>query len=114
MTTEKLIVALERMKAETGSLVCLGCGHEHNCDIHGCAIIRAAVERLKRLQWAAMGEDADAPPSGTEALVALRTGEIHRASYRRGHWYDYETRSYAEDRATGWMPLPEPPEGGAP
>lgn len=28
-------------------LQCLGCGHEHNCGIHGCAIIRAAVDLLK-------------------------------------------------------------------
>lgn len=27
---------------------CLGCGHEHNCGIHGCAIIRAAIGRLER------------------------------------------------------------------
>ena len=28
---------------------CLGCGHEHNCDIHGCAIIREAAERIESL-----------------------------------------------------------------
>lgn len=26
---------------------CFGCGFEHNCGIHGCAIIREALERLK-------------------------------------------------------------------
>ena len=31
---------------ETGSIACLGCGHEHNCGIHGCAIIREAAEKL--------------------------------------------------------------------
>ena len=40
MTTNKLIKALHRLKVETGSIACLGCGHEHNCGIHGCAIIR--------------------------------------------------------------------------
>lgn len=41
-----LVQALRRLKVETGSLACVGCGHEHNCGIHGCAIIREAAERL--------------------------------------------------------------------
>lgn len=46
MTINELITALRRLKVETGSLACLGCGHEHNCDIHGCAIIQEAAEKL--------------------------------------------------------------------
>lgn len=46
MTINELIKALQRLKVETGSLACLECGHEHNCGIHGCAIIRAAVGHL--------------------------------------------------------------------
>lgn len=46
MTINELITALRRLKVETGSLACLGCGHEHNCDIYGCAIIREAAEQL--------------------------------------------------------------------
>ena len=41
------IEALKRLQVETGSLACLGCGHEHKCGIHGCAIIRRAVELLE-------------------------------------------------------------------
>lgn len=37
---------IRRLKAETGSLVCLGCGEEHNCGIHGCARITKALEVL--------------------------------------------------------------------
>lgn len=37
MEPEELICALRRMKTETGSLQCLGCGYEHNCGLHGCA-----------------------------------------------------------------------------
>ena len=47
MTTGTLIKALKRLKVQTGSLACLGCGHEHNCGVHGCAIICAAVEALQ-------------------------------------------------------------------
>ena len=46
MSLKELITALHRLKVETGSIACLGCGHEHNCGIHGCAIIREAAERL--------------------------------------------------------------------
>ena len=34
---------------DTGSLVCLGCGHEHNCGVRGCAILREAADALERL-----------------------------------------------------------------
>lgn len=43
----EVIQFLKRIKVQTGSLDCLGCGHEHNCSIHGCAIIRAAIEALE-------------------------------------------------------------------
>lgn len=46
MTDQELIQALNRLKVETGSLACLGCGHEHNCGVHGCAVIREAADRL--------------------------------------------------------------------
>ncbi len=52
MSNEELLKALGRLKVETGSLACLGCGHEHNCSTHGCAILRAAEEALKKQEGA--------------------------------------------------------------
>ena len=49
MTKHELIAALKRLKVETGSLICIGCGYEHNCGIHGCAILRAAVDALEAM-----------------------------------------------------------------
>lgn len=46
MTVNELIKSLQRLKVETQSIACLGCGHEHNCGMHGCAIIREAAEWL--------------------------------------------------------------------
>lgn len=46
MRRKDLIKALDHLKIETGSIACLGCGHEHNCGTQGCAIIRAAAEEL--------------------------------------------------------------------
>ena len=28
-------------------MVCLGCGFEHNCSVHGCAILRNAAEHME-------------------------------------------------------------------
>ena len=47
MKTDELIEALRRLKVQTGSLACLGCGHEHNCGTGGCAIIREAADKLQ-------------------------------------------------------------------
>ena len=46
MKTDELIKSLQSLKVQTGSLACLGCGHEHNCGVHGCAIAREAAVRL--------------------------------------------------------------------
>ena len=48
MSDRELIAALRRLKVETGSLVCVGCGYEHNCGIHGCAILRKTIAWLER------------------------------------------------------------------
>ena len=47
MTTNDLLQALARLRVETGSLACLGCGHEHNCSTHGCQILREAAAQLE-------------------------------------------------------------------
>lgn len=39
--------ALRKLHVETGSLACLGCGYEHNCSTHGCAILRNAIEHME-------------------------------------------------------------------
>lgn len=44
MTKDEIVRNLRRLKVQTGSLACLGCGQEHNCGIHGCAILLAAIQ----------------------------------------------------------------------
>jgi len=34
--------------AETGGLMCLGCGYEHNCPTKGCAILREAADAIEQ------------------------------------------------------------------
>ena len=73
MNRGQLIHGLRQLKVQTGSLVCMGCRHEDNCGIKGCALIRAAIEQLEVIQgfeeWLreqatsdkkqAMGDDPD-------------------------------------------------------
>ena len=49
MKDQELVNALRRLRVETGSLACMGCGHEHNCGVSGCAIINEAVARITML-----------------------------------------------------------------
>lgn len=63
MNDKELIQALRGAMVETGSLLCLGCGHEHSCGIHGCAVIREVAERLEALT---------SPPAAPLTLEELR------------------------------------------
>ena len=49
MRDQELVNALRRLKVETGSLACLGCGHEHNCGVSGCAVMREAADRIANM-----------------------------------------------------------------
>lgn len=49
MRTEEILAALRRLKVETGSLVCMGCGREYICGIQGCRIVREAAELIEKL-----------------------------------------------------------------
>lgn len=49
MRTEEILIAMRRLKVETGSLACMGCGREHDCGIHGCRIVREAAELIEKL-----------------------------------------------------------------
>lgn len=68
MTTNDLLEALARLRVETGSLACLGCGREHNCSTHGCAILRAAADLIERLT----AENAKAEAERDALLGELR------------------------------------------
>ena len=50
MNYEEIVKWLRSNKVETGSLLCLGCGYEHNCGIRGCAVMRAAADAMENMQ----------------------------------------------------------------
>ena len=50
MTDEQILQAMKCLRVQTGSLACMGCGHEHDCGVHGCAIMRQAADLIERLE----------------------------------------------------------------
>lgn len=50
MTYKELYTALRRLDVETGSLPCLGCEWAKDCGVHGCRILRAAAETVRKLK----------------------------------------------------------------
>ena len=111
MERTELIRALRRMKAETGSLVCLGCGHEHNCSTQGCAIIRAAAEELEKMRWVPVTERL--PEVGRKVLISWTAngGICFDTAFRLIDGWSATHWELSAD-VTHWMPLPEPPGGG--
>ena len=81
MTTNDLLEALARLRVETGSLACLGCGREHNCSTHGCAILRAAADLIERLT--ADVEDLRKELEWKDMVIALAQKEQAEAEAER-------------------------------
>lgn len=47
MKRDEIVGGLRRLKVETGSIACLGCGWENSCGVHGCRIMREAADMLE-------------------------------------------------------------------
>ena len=47
MGNKEFIRQLEVLAVEKCQTSCLGCGMEHDCSIHGCAVIKKAIALLK-------------------------------------------------------------------
>lgn len=135
MKNEEILTALRRLKVETGSLACMGCGREHDCGIHGCQIAREAAELIEKLtdrcaryaeeiavlqereKWVSVTERL--PEDGDVVLCwyeYFRFGEYNRMYQTYGIGY-YINGMWGGDVSNGrnikvlaWMPLPERPE----
>ena len=135
MKTEETLTALRRLKVETGSLVCMGCGREHDCGIHGCQIVREAAELIEKLtarcaryaeeiavlqeqeKWVPVTERL--PEDGDVVLCwyeYFRFGEYNRMDQTYGIGY-YINGMWGGDVSNGqnikvlaWRPLPDGPE----
>ena len=79
MDYQKTMQALKRLRVETGSLACFGCGHEHNCSTQGCAILRNAVGHME----AALERATLTPPN-----EPLTQADLDSMDYDKV-WIDY-------------------------
>ena len=125
MKNEEILTALRRLKVETGSLVCMGCGREHDCGIHGCRIVREAADLIEKLtdrcacyaeeiavlqereKWVPVTERL--PDEKQRVLVRCKIVGTTAGWRLWGKWMTDMGDGGGE--ITHWMPLPEPPEG---
>ena len=136
MRDQELVNAIRRLKVETGSFACMGCGHEHNCGVSGCAVMREAadrianqsthiaalqqeIEKLRRQVPRWIPVDERLPENFREVLC---WGEYFRYGDFNGKFVNYalgyqnngrwggEVANGTNARALAWMPLPEPPK----
>jgi len=132
MKNEEIVRALRRLKVETGSLVCMGCGREHDCGILGCRIVREAAELIEKLtdrcaryaeeiavaqerqRWIPVEERL--PEDRSDVLVVAYWHErwgvyMGWCAPERAEWSVHIGIGDRNDVAvTYWMPLPEGPE----
>ncbi|MBS7226467.1 MAG: DUF551 domain-containing protein [Clostridiaceae bacterium] len=118
MKTSDLIEALNRLKVQTGSLACLGCGREHNCSTQGCRLIREAVEKLCGMEW--IDTKVELPPDDVTVL-AIVSGEPYEnitlvsvpctGAYSESEgWMIDEFPMWENPQVSHWMPIPKLPE----
>ena len=81
MTTNDLLEALARLRVETGSLACLGCGREHNCSTKGCRILREAADLIRQLT--AENADLGKEIEWKDMVIALAQREQAKAEAER-------------------------------
>ena len=101
MKDKDLVNAIRRLKVETRSLACIGCGHGHNCGVSGCAIMRKAADRIanQSTHIAALQQEIEKLRGQNEQLreaAALVTKESAELLERR--WIPVEER-LPEDRS---------------
>ena len=107
MKTDELIKALGQLKVQTGSLVCLGCGHEHNCGVHGCALIREAVNQLiEQNGW--INARGRLPERGVPVLTYNKWGRARVETLRTWDEQPYFVGGLkAGTDVLFWRPLPQ-------
>lgn len=131
MKDQELVNAIRRLKVETGSLACMGCGHEHNCGVSGCAVMREAADRIvnQSTHIAALQQEIEKlrgqlprwipvterlPEDRSDVLVVAYWHErwgvyMGWCAPERAAWSVHIGIGDRSDIAvTHWMPLPEP------
>ena len=80
-SNQEIAEKLRDMAVNTGTLNCLGCGFEHNCSVHGCAVLKQAAELISQPNEPLTLEQLRASPHGkikdsTLQSICNRANEI--------------------------------------
>lgn len=140
MKDQELVNAIRRLKVETGSLACMGCGHEHNCGVSGCAVMREAADRIvnQGTHIAALQQEIETLRGQNEQLLERRWIPVEERLPETESWGASKVVLGIVQNESGypppnpcfcvylgnqqwtirgrmatithWMPLPEPPE----
>lgn len=110
MKTDELIMALQKLKVQTGSLACLGCKHEDTCGEHGCALIREAVTQLiEQNGW--INPKERLPERGVPVLTYNKWGRVRVETLRTWDEQPYFVGGLkAGTDVLFWRSLPQLPE----
>ena len=117
---KSLMEALRRLAVQTGPITCLDCRYEHNYGIHGCALVRAAIERLEELTASPWISVNDRLPEDEQGVLVLTNGRPQKnielinacelATFYVGEGWLFEAYPDWDDpQVTYWMPLPKLP-----
>lgn len=112
---DEIIERLRDMAVNTMGLACLGCGFEHGCSVHGCALLKEVAQILIDLQW--RDAETELPPEG-ELVIAVVSGrpaehielvEAYQTArvYADEGWIIEEWPAWEAPTVHRWMPIPE-------
>ena len=83
---ERLIMDLRRLAPQTGivpSVACLGCGYEHNCSVHGCALMKEGADMIERLNQFDKTQPYHLMDRLDQERMLLQASEVARAELGR-------------------------------
>lgn len=99
---KELARRLRQMAVTTGALNCLGCGYEHNCGVHGCAVLSRAADLLaqavdinKPIPLEELRSAAAERPALVYVLCVDEDGQLEPPEY--GEWEMYFDDEFVAD-----------------
>ena len=120
-SNQEIAEKLRDMAVNTGTLNCLGCGFEHNCSVHGCAVLKQAAELISQPNEPLTQADLDGMDydkvwidyeDGTGEWALVCNGYIYSIDTLEGAGLDFVDYMRGERlEPHGYKAYRRPPEG---
>ena len=121
VSNQEIAEKLRDMAVNTGTLNCLGCGFEHNCSVHGCAVLKQAAELISQPNEPLTQADLDGMDydkvwidyeDGTGEWALVCNGYIYSIDTLEGAGLDFVDYMRGERlEPHGYKAYRRPPEG---